>query len=107
MQAYNEQKKSKVLHPQLYEFSSEEISGITSFYVSSDDIQTNRPFLENRFSLGKTIPGTRSYHCFISIFDIEMRLQESQVKVSQMLFTEIMLYLTTSTISKKLKLAVT
>ena len=33
--------------------------------------------------------------------------QESQVKVSQMLFTEIMLYMTTSTILKKLKLGVT
>ena len=33
--------------------------------------------------------------------------QESKVKVSQKLFMEIMLYLTTSTILKKLKLGVT
>ena len=59
---------------QLYEFASEEIPGITSFYVSSDDIQRNRPFLENRFSLPKTIPGIRSYHCFVPISDTEMRL---------------------------------
>ena len=58
---------------QLYESASEEISGITSFYVSSDNIQRNRLFLENRFSLGKTIPGTCSYHCFVPISDTEMR----------------------------------
>ena len=69
-------KEKQILTPrQLYEFASEEeIPGITSFYVSSDDIQRNRPFLENRFSLGKTIPGTRSYHCFVPISDKEMRL---------------------------------
>ena len=51
-------KEKQILIPkQLYEFASEEIPGITSFYVSSDDIQRNRSFLENWFSLGKTIPG--------------------------------------------------
>ena len=97
---------------QLYEFALEEIPGITSFYVSSDDIQRNRPFLENQFSLSKTTPSTRSYHCFVPISDTEMRLSSisgegEPREVSQMLFTEIMLYLTTSTILKKLKLGVT
>ena len=68
-------KQKQILTPrQLYEFASDEISGITSFYVSSDGIQRNRPFLENQFSLGKTIPGTCSYHCFVPISDTEMRL---------------------------------
>ena len=58
----------------MYEFASEEIPGITSFYVSSDDIQRNRSFLENRFSLLKTIPGTRLCHCFVPISDTEMQL---------------------------------
>ena len=101
-------KEKDILTPrQLYEFASEEIPGITSFYVSSDDIQRNRPFLENLFSLGKTIPGTA--HTIV-LFQYQIQrcdFQESQVKVSQMLFTEIMLYLTTSTILKKLKLGVT
>ena len=68
-------KEKQIFTPrQLYEFTSEEIPGITSFYVSTDDIQRNRPFLKNRFSLGKTIPGTRSHHCFVPISDTEMRL---------------------------------
>ena len=74
MQVYNKQKKQILTPRQLYEFASEEIPGITSFYVSSDDIQRNRPFLEDQFSLGKTIPGARSYHCFVPISDTEMRL---------------------------------
>ena len=72
-------KEKHILTPrQLYEFASEEITRITSFYVSSEDIQRNRSFLENRFSLSKTIPGTRARYplipLFVSISDTEMRL---------------------------------
>ena len=68
-------KEKQILTPrQLYEFVSEGIPEITSFYVSSHNIQRNHSFLEIWFSLGKTIPGTRSYHCFVPISDTEMRL---------------------------------
>ena len=43
--------------------------------MSSDDIQRNRPFLENRFPLGKKLyTRSCSYHCFVLISDTEMRL---------------------------------
>ena len=65
----------QILTPrQLYEFSRAKITGITSFYVCSENIQRNHSFLENKFSQGKTLPGTRSYHSSVALSSTQIRL---------------------------------
>ena len=49
----------------LFEFAQEHIHNIKVFYVDKEEIDGKREFLEDRFSLAKTIPGTRSFHCFV------------------------------------------
>ena len=50
---------------QMFEFCKESIPGIKFVYVSSTEINTTRTKLDSRFSMAKTIPGTRSYHQYV------------------------------------------
>lgn len=41
------------------------LSNVTRFlWVSNDDIEKETSLLKTRFSQAKSIPGTRSFHCF-------------------------------------------
>ena len=55
----------------LFDFAQKEIPSITSYYVSLDEIKSFQPFLEERFQRSKTIPGTRSNHCFVPTSDFQ------------------------------------
>jgi len=59
---------NQILTPQeLYTWASKNISGISFFFVSAEDIKQHevRFCLEERYSKIKTIPGTRSHHAFL------------------------------------------
>ena len=45
----------------------EEIKDITFFEISKMEMENVRKFLKPRFDKGKTLPGTKSFHHFISI----------------------------------------
>lgn len=49
---------------QMYMFCCELFSKISFFYLSEEQINSTRKNLEERFSKGKTITGTRSFHFF-------------------------------------------
>jgi len=55
----------------LYGWAKEHISGITFYYVSTDDIIQHEARLQlpERYASVKTIPGTRSHHTFIPCND--------------------------------------
>ena len=59
---------NQILTPiELYNWAEKNIHGIKMFYVSSNDINTHvdQFQLEERYLTAKTVPGTRSNHCFI------------------------------------------
>ena len=70
--------KDQILTPlQMFTWANENIDGIKFFFVSDDDVQRNANMyqLEKRYSLSKTVSGTRSHHCFVPISEgsLEMR----------------------------------
>ena len=62
---------------QMFEWADKNIEGIKYFYVSNNDVKTNTDAykLDARFSLSKTICGTRSHHSFVPMSEgkLEMR----------------------------------
>ena len=48
-----------------FEFASQDISGITSFYVNSETVKKTAAILEPRFSKAERIKGTRNHHQFV------------------------------------------
>ena len=58
--------KGQLLTPyQLFEFPSQDISGITSFYVDSDTVKKTATILEPKFAKAERIKGTRNHHQFV------------------------------------------
>ena len=56
---------NQILTPyQLFEFASQDISGITSFYVDSETVKITAAILEPRFAKAECI-GTRNHHQFV------------------------------------------
>ena len=54
-----------ILEPiDLYNFCVTHLKNIQVFFVTKEDIQENRRFLNERFRKAKTISGTRSFHSF-------------------------------------------
>ena len=51
----------------MFQWCQDNVSGISFFYVSSEDIHNhvNQFQLDQCYELTKTVPGTRSYHSFI------------------------------------------
>ena len=49
----------------IFEFCQSEISGITTLFIPSSDINDIRDRMKDRYSNAKTVPGTRSYHEFV------------------------------------------
>ena len=45
-------------------FASSEIAGMSSCYVTNEKYNEEENFLQARFLLSKTVPGTHKYHCF-------------------------------------------
>ena len=57
---------NQILTPyQLFEFASQDISGITSFYVDSETIKKTAAILEPWFAKAEHIKGTRNHHQFV------------------------------------------
>ena len=57
---------NQILTPyQLFESASQDISGITSFYVDSETVKKTAAILEPRFSEAEHIKGTRNHHQFV------------------------------------------
>ena len=50
---------------QLFEFASQYISGITSFYVDSEIVKKTAAILEPQFAKAKSVKGTRNHHQFL------------------------------------------
>jgi hypothetical protein len=50
---------------QMFDFCKDSILGINFVYIPSAEIDKTRSELESRFSIAKTIPGTRSYHQYV------------------------------------------
>ena len=48
-----------------FEFASQDISGITSFYVNSETVKKTAAILEPRFAKTERIKGTRKHHQFV------------------------------------------
>ena len=58
--------EDQILTPlQFYRFCAANVTGIRSFFVSSEDITSIGKTLEDRFTKFGTVKGTRSNHCFI------------------------------------------
>ena len=54
---------NQILTPyQLFEFASQDISGITSFYVDSETVKKIAAILEPQFAKTEHIKGTRNHH---------------------------------------------
>ena len=51
----------------MFQWCQDNVSGISLFYVSSEDINNhvNQFQLDQCYELTKIVPGTRSYHSFI------------------------------------------
>ena len=47
-----------------FKFCKNEITGITSIYLSKSDVDVVREKMKKRYENARTIPGTRSYHHF-------------------------------------------
>lgn len=65
----------------LFEWCNTHVENIKTFLVSHDDVLKNELFLEERFKLGKRIPGTQSFHSFIPIDG--NRIQARQLSISE------------------------
>lgn len=57
----------------MFQFCSDNISGITYIYVPIEEIQANNLKLEKRFDTCKTIPQTRPYHRFVPLNPSEIK----------------------------------
>ena len=59
---------NQILPPQdLFSWAQKNIKGVNIFYLSSDDINNHETTfnLQKRYEGMRTVPGTRSYHCFV------------------------------------------
>ena len=52
---------------QLFEFSNNEITGATTYFVNSQSVEENVPFFGSRFSNCITVKETRKNHEFIAV----------------------------------------
>lgn len=58
--------EDQILTPkQLFDFAKSNVDGVTSFFVSTEDVATNDLFLQERFATSDTFKGTRSHHRFV------------------------------------------
>ena len=62
---------------EMFNSSKENISGISFIYVSAEDAEKHSVLigLEKCYESASTIPGTRSYHCFIPTSTNELQLK--------------------------------
>ena len=59
---------------ELFNWCDHNIKNIKFFYVTQEDVDANRDFLQQRFTSAHTIPGTRDNHSFIPLSTIEIRV---------------------------------
>jgi len=70
---------------QLHDWAVANIKGILFFYVSTDDIEHHKEMLAERFDTARTVPGTRSHHCFKPTSSTSMEI--SRVSVDEVATT--------------------
>ena len=58
-----------------YDYCMQHITGITFFHLSSSDIEACRLQLQDRYSKGSTVPGTRGYHHFCPVTSSKIGLK--------------------------------
>lgn len=66
---------NQILTPtELFTWANDNISGVKMFFISEEDIINHKETfqLNERYNGVKTVPGTRSYHCFIPDVDVLM-----------------------------------
>ena len=70
--------RDQILTPeQLFAWAEKNVHGISFFFVSSEDVRKNeiKFALEERYSAIKTVPGTRSHHCFVPTSTRELQMK--------------------------------
>lgn len=62
---------------QMFEWAQKNITGIQFQFVSTQDVEKHieSKELEQRYSALKTIPGTRSHHCFLPLSHSELQMR--------------------------------
>lgn len=50
-----------------FNFCDQEVTAVTSIFISRDDINKTRPLMEERYKMAKTVPSTRSFHHFVPL----------------------------------------
>ena len=50
-----------------FNFCDQEITAVTSLFISRDEINKSRSLMEERYKMAKTVPGTRSFHHFVPL----------------------------------------
>ena len=66
--------ENQILTPkEFFDFCQTKCSGVKSFFVSSEEIETKSLTLKERFNNSKTLKGTREFHCFLSRNDKRLR----------------------------------
>ena len=68
--------QNQILTPKaMFEFCVNNIEGINRInfiYISSDELQETRIFLQDRFVNASTIPGTRNFHQFVPVGNLKI-----------------------------------
>jgi hypothetical protein len=52
---------------EVFTFCKDEIKGIHFIFISQADMEITRTTLEARYTIAKTVPGTRSFHQFVPL----------------------------------------
>lgn len=65
---------SQITTPQdLFEWATENVSGIKCFYVNSQSVISNEKSIEKRMNEAMAIKGTRSFHCYVPINSFQIK----------------------------------
>ena len=63
--------------PSMFKFCEENIKNITFVFISKERMETARDELNERFALGRTVPGTKSYHFFAPVSKNEIAYKQT------------------------------
>ena len=65
----------------MIDFCNSEINGIHFILIRKEEMEDVRKYLKLRYKLGSTVPGTRTYHCFIPISTHEIQFKRINADV--------------------------
>ena len=61
----------------MFDFCNSEINGIHFILIRKEEMEDVRKNLKLRCKMGSTVPGTRTYHCFIPISTHEIQFERA------------------------------